>query len=472
MRRTVNPVGVNRTTERPDIPDAGDPSPAAGVVTNTTAITRNATVREYDDDNLLTAVHLPVDNTAGLSDPRRFRQNFKRDLRGRVMWIDSPYDWAPGVPQKTVRTSYTHYANGWVKSVSDQRSATPSSDDGVTDIMFDYRFDRRGNQTQWSTSGRRVDRLFFPNSLLRQRRAVKTADQSQRVYDYLYNPTRSLIQILDHQEPRQTNMAYDDSERRTIVNEARTNGHDTALDYDHDGNLTRLRVDGRITAVGTGGIVSSYVGGKSTSFDFDSLGRETRAEVTASPNRVTRTEFWPFSDLVRSRTKSNGVEERFEYLNDGRTSRMQRFAPGGSQTKDQGYEYDRNGNRTRDERGQFAFNGRDQLAVWSRPADGSLVFYEHNGSGALTRRSDGHAPPDYTVFCYQDAAGANTGDRLAFSKKSLSSSISCGNTVTAERTDYEYDQFGSVKTIDPPGTEPSLLLAYDEFERLSPYAAV
>jgi hypothetical protein len=123
---------------------------------------------------------------------------------------------------------------------------------------------------------------------------------------------------------------------------------------------------------------------------------------------------------------------------------MWRGAPGGARAKGQAYAYDRNGNRTTDESGTHAYNARDQLRTWTR-ASGGAVSYEHDGSGAITRRTEGT----------DTETSADNGERLMSSTR---------GGVTKR---YAYDEFGSMTKEGADLANPETTYTYDAFERLT-----
>lgn len=140
---------------------------------------------------------------------------------------------------------------------------------------FRYRYDFRGNQTDWTTDARESKRSYYPNGKLALRTAKRTGeDPDTRGYDYAYNGRGSLTEMRDRQAGRSWKMAFDSAERLSSVNEAWSTGKDSTFAYDADDNVAQRRTDGRIdTSTG------SYRGGKTTTFASDSIGRERRMEV-------------------------------------------------------------------------------------------------------------------------------------------------------------------------------------------------
>jgi RHS repeat-associated protein len=120
------------------------------------------------------------------------------------------------------------------------------------------------------------------------------------------------------------------------------------------------------------------------------------------------------------------------------------LGPAAAPGKDLPYAYDRNGNRTQDERGTHAYNARDQLRTWTR-ATGGAVSYEHDGTGAITRRTEG---TDVESSTYN-------GERLMSTTR---------GGVTKR---YAYDEFGSMTKEGAKLESPETTYTYDAFERLT-----
>jgi RHS repeat-associated protein len=363
------------------------------------------------------------------------------------------------------------------------------------ELVYDY--DARGNQRLWRTplneaERRVVEREFAPNGTLTRRLARHTEDPTGRSYTYTHNANHSLTGFRDVQLGRTTSISFDAAERPTLIDEswdeegstppAQRKSRDTLLRYDRDGNVLHRLTDGQAS----GDDPATFTGGKTTSFRYDDVGRETATWVCrsggqtcdpgtgASPDRITTTSYWP-SSAVRERTKPNGVVESLYFFNDNRLAQMVR-KKGSATRKDQPYVYDNNGNRARDERGIHRYNARDQHAIWQRtePAGqdkpvGSEVHYRLNGSGAmLTRRF-------FSDSNQQDLTRTETfrynGDRL------LDVTAEEPGKLPAEAA-YCYDPtgFGEVRRIEDSGDCPADLDAaltdgdvryrYDDLSRL------
>ncbi|HEX2084476.1 MAG TPA: RHS repeat-associated core domain-containing protein [Solirubrobacteraceae bacterium] len=482
LRRVVNPAAGASP-----VPDTGNAEEAA----------RDATVRTYDAHDLLTSVELPWND----ADPRRFAQEFQRnDPLRRVTSILSPH---VDSDNTVARTSYTYYDTDWIASVSDEKITKPSLQSRVQSRLVDYDFDEGGNQTRWETknadnqNGREIERTFWPNGLLRSRKARKFVNgtPSFREYEYLYNRNRSLVEFVDQRDvltspddDRSTKVTRDDAERPLIVNEAWAVGKDTKFAYDAAGNVTTRWTDGVASS-------SDFTGAeaKRTTFVYDGLDRETTMTVDApgsEPDRTTTTNYHASSERFR-RNKPNGTVDFWLRNTRGELVEHKRDPVSGA-TESDTYDYDANGNRTKDERGTHEFNARGQHTRWVRPVaqgrakSGWSVEYTLNGDGALARRTERNADNAQQIVTDFDYRG----ERLVHTLTTDHTNQPAVKTLA----DYKYDDFGNVVRIDhevqsdvstvlpPPqdsdlNPEPCALpeqttnehtyYCYDEFERMT-----
>ncbi len=450
LRRMVNPAGVNLFTGLPEFSYSTDAE-----VSSDPAAAKNATVHEYDDPadpTLVSAKRLPWDERDS-EDGVKYRQGFAYSRRGYLENVDPPHT---GAPSDAAKTTYTHFATGWIESVTDSHKT----------IAYDY--DRRGDQTRWqstktgqSEAKRVMTRDYWPSGLLQSRTGRDTSAGADRLrYSYSYNPNRSLTRMVnerpdDPSKRRETSYAYDAAERQVRVDEASfevgedlRRGKDTLLSYDENSNVIERRTDGRFTA-------DSYMGGKTAAFGFDRLDREFSMDVTAvgEADRRTRTQWWE-SGQQRSQTTVRPVAgqetvEREFFFSDGRLARKDRRrvgAPAGSFAKERSYGYDRNGNRTSDERGSHEFNARDQLVRWQKPNGGAVTTYRLNGSGSILAQTKGGITTSFTY----DADG----ERLLRA------------TTQGVTTTYRYDEggLGEIVGYDSPGSSGTTF-RYDQFGR-------
>lgn len=520
LSRIVNPKGVN---------GAGLPKVANGPTTTLADATWHATVRQYDFDDQLTAVWQPwskpvPSGSSGVSDPqgpndaedggdaRRFVQEFQRteDPLQRVRSIVAPHETSePAVP----KTSYTYFSNGWTQTQSDEKLVPRDGTAPVRTTLVSYDYDKTGNQTLWRTesagqsaNGRLIRRSFNEDGTLRQRVASKSqagGDGETRLqYDYFYNSNRSLTRVDDFDaqlrerdadpltplgRARTTSITRDAAERQTVVNETWPTGRDTTFTYDPNGNVTTRKTDG---AYGAGAYSGSEA--KVTTFSYDPLDRETsnRVDPQDAGVRTTSTTWWD-SGEISVRTKPNGTAESYFYNPRGEITQKRR-APSQGSAETQDYSYDRDGNRTRDERGTHVFDPRGELVRWTRAASygqkaGTSVSYERNGAGDITKKIDGFQPVGVigattTTFNY-------TGELL----RSADTTIPTPTAPVTTHSDYSHDDFGSVTKIvsrqtgpaappsDPPNGPPvpeacseisappeatTTRYCFDEFERM------
>ncbi len=176
-----------------------------------------------------------------------------------------------------------------------------------------------------------------------------------------------------------------------------------------------------------------------------------------------RTTYHPSGEREsRRRNEANdgdpAVTEATYHYSDGRLASMRRTRRGGAELKDKTYSYDRNGNRSEDERGGYEFNARDQVTKWTRGDQAQLsgaVSYDLNGSGSMTSQSDTANGGSETTYAYD-------GDRLMESQTS-----SQGSSSTST---FAYDDFGSTTQISQSGASGGASkdtgMDYDEFGRM------
>jgi RHS repeat-associated protein len=296
-----------------------------------------------------------------------------------------------------------------------------------------------------------VQREFAPNATLTVRRAFKPGSVG-RNYEYRYNENHSMTEMVDQDLNRTTRMAYDAAERETLVDETWSAGRDTKTSYDVGGNVAERRTDGTLDSG------SAYDGGRTTTYRYDPLDRETEMAV-AEPNESANTYLTAYhpSGEVKSQRRPSSVDEQTFYRTDGNVSQMRSGPSGGDRTKDQAYAYDRNLNRTSDERGTHAFNARDQLVSWTRaagqPGAGKTVRYELDGTGQITREDDAG----------QVTTSRHNGDRLL----SQTTEVSAQPNTTRR---FAYDDLGAIveetEQVGSSAPTSEVRYAYDAFERL------
>lgn len=473
LRRVVAPRGITEfgVTAQNDIPQKGAPTGLAN---------RDATVNQYDADNLLTARWLPASD-----DVPQARQDIARYTSGEILSIESPQN--PNGTGRTVKNLYSYYKNGWVKTQREVYSAN-GTDDPSEDIgkrKSEYEYDLQGHQTKWIRAdgsgggGRTTTRKYWPNGLL-ARRTADGGPVDQRSYGYGYNKTRSLVEVLDHQirngenQPRSTQLVYDELERLKEVDETWQTGKDTRYDYDANSNRTSV-----MTEIDSG----SATKWKTTGFIYDTLDSERRMTVTVDgqtgPARTVSTDVFG-SGLPSARSKSNGATESFFYDELGRLSRRTHSESLRNSRVD--YDYDPNGNRNAitartsagDDRPEtFSYNARDQLISWTRRPDAkpingqnvNSVTYEYTPGGALKKNVENHGG-GVTVSTVFDSG---VDDQLDKTVTTAAEQTSSGPIETTTTRFYRYDQRGNVvcagASENTSACTDGKLYTYDAFDR-------
>ncbi len=460
--RQVNPAGVG-ATRRPGTALGTDMTPDSDKA-------KNATVYRYSTANQIQARLLPWDDE---DDGTRWRQNYDLDARGRVERIAGPYK--QGLSELTQITEYERYETGWIR-----RSKEEADDPNLADEQNDpkaargqvvsYEYDGRGNQTLWRSQirkdgddveKRRVERTYFQSDNLEKRTASAPGDTT-RTYTYAYDANGQMTTMRDAQNDHTTHFSYDLADRSTRVNECWEKGDDTRTTYDEAGEVETRMTDGRY-AGGTCSDPSNFTDGKTSTFTRDSLGHEVRTVIDpegSQSNRRFDTTFWP-SGEVRTRVKKRAsgsdwaetVTESKYYERAGRLGlRVRDPQTGDTDTID--YQYDKNGNRTKDERGTHSFNARDQLVRWDRKSGDTHVTYGVNGAGAITSKND---TKDGSSMTYK-----TIGDRI--------DSLTVSQSGVSATYKYEHDDLGNVvKVFDterPSDTKSTVTYDYDPFNRL------
>jgi RHS repeat-associated protein len=481
LRRRVNPAGVRRSDE---LPREAGPSeadlPAVG-----SAFTEHATVFAYNRDNLLRGTYLPWGRKAAVTgddtDREAWWMEVERDGLGRITDVMAPRQIGDA---ERVATHYTHYGNGWIHT---------SKDRGSSPVTLTYTYDRRGLQTSWTNDkGRVISRQFFPNGLLKQRKAENTNAEGKpgetRTYTYGYSPIGSLLRMTDIRpsETRTTEYAYDALERQLAVDETWKADRDTTYSYDDNGNVLARRTDGELqrTASPAPPLTGSepYLRGKVTTFEFDPQNRETLMRVNhqgdTENNRSRASEYWPSNQVRewrRTRTGGSTVTERRYFADDGRLLQKTRTGGAGADAP-RLYEYDDaendstdptkwgNGSRSSDERGTHVFNSRGHLVRWNRASDvgGGFVRYLLNGNGSVRQATASIGSASVmTKYIYDTGEDCSTGGRSGTADRLT---YTC---TDGEQTAYGYDGFGSLEHIDAPGGDADdTHYRFDVFERM------
>lgn len=474
VRREVKPAGIDQSSRLPRAVDSGSDGDG-----NLTTAARGATVYVYDGDDLKAHERLPWDakrdasgNVVDDSDGR-YERDFGRSPVGRLTSVTMPH----GLNSTTaLKTEYEHNDAGWIVKASDTKRTTTTGPGDRLKMEFTYSYDEQGNQLRWrsqnyntSDMGRELRWDWWPNGQLLRRTAVKpltATTESKRTYEYTYNPNRSLAKVIDAdadrvadgKQRRVTTFERDGAERELTVDERFDAGENTPASkrfgdstYDYD-NYTGELVSRETDGVLSGGDITG-AGKKTTSFRYDALGREHRMSVVEAgrPARLTYTR-WHDSGAMQWRRKPNHTRDVWKWNALSEKTEHERIRqtpnvdPGGdgSDPAPVSYDYDLNGNRSKDERGTHGFNARDQLVWWKHAAGrgahpGWLTTYTLDGSGAMTRKVDatgGGSPMVETDFTYD-------GDRLEETKTVDRTSVL---PLTTTQT-YRYDDSGNVQRI-------------------------
>ncbi|WP_210490980.1 RHS repeat-associated core domain-containing protein [Patulibacter sp. SYSU D01012] len=483
LRRTVNPKGVDGTgaTATPKYDDGSD----SGIEGRSAW---HATVQSYDADQGLIGRTMPwsdADGDPSDGDRHRYRQTFERGKRGLVTRITEVFDAKDGSGSAKADTQIDRNLVGWPTRSTDRRLAGSSWTTVGAPLKYDY--DQLGNQTEWSSVGgnRTIQRSFYRSGQLRVKCGRRTAGGSQeQVYSYRYSRSGALNAIVDWMhhtapsadpercqpeedddkgilEPRKTVIKRDRADRPTIVNETWDGGKDTAIRY--FGSVPNLiksvQTDGKVT--GTDG--NGYSGGKSTAYSYDQQDRNTQVRVrddgdlSGTPNRTTDMAWWPSGERRSTKKPKTSddkrtVDSRF-YNSRGEVVRR-RADPATGATKTYVYEYDKNGNRTKDERGTSDYNARDQITEWHRirrTANGDAIPEATDAQGyvAPTEKS----PAKTTKYTRIDGAGRP--EKIEETIKAPQSGIGLVETTIKTENAYNGDQLAkalrTTKAVPPSG---------------------
>jgi len=463
LRREVNPEGHGDDEDSEGHAIAEFEYDSDSDIDADTDASKNATVNDYEetDPSLRSSAHLPwgSDDTG---DGKRYTQDFGYNARGWVISVTAPHE---GTPSAQSKTSYDHYDTGWIKTQTDSTQA------------LTYTYDKRGKQTSSSSDkgGRSVSRTYWPSGLLKTREGSGGSGSGarQRANRYDYNKNRSLKEWVDCNTAdsgcgsdanvrRSTTIKRDRAERELEVDESQVKlsggrtraGKDSQFTYDKDGHVDTRLTDGQLGGTPGQSAPRPYPNGKQTDYDYDELGRERTMTVEneGEANRVTKTDYWESGQRQKRTTDRDGdpkdtVEREF-YFSDGKIARKDRKRQGASSfAKNQDYDYDVNGNRTKDERGSHNYNARDQLTKWTA-SGGAETSYALNGTGNIASKT---------------AGGQSTNYSYAADGQRLTSVSGPGGTTTpnyndnGEMTDdgagttYQYDPFGRMTQASTGG---------------------
>jgi RHS repeat-associated protein len=478
LRRTVKPSGVDANGD-PTTPDQQEGATVGS------AATRHATVREYSPDDILTSIHLPW-GTNDTEDQRQYREDFSLDNRGRVSCVDDIHEEAGTAA--TTRTRYERYDTGWIKSVSDPQDANRGSACMAQTANINYRYDKRGLQTEWRTQrtmfGRLIKRDFYENGLLSQRTGCRLTSSGDcetgrtKTYTYSYNPNHSLesltsVDATDPNENRTTKFGYDGAEHQiTVYQDGAGKRDEMTQAYDADGNVVQRKTDGDYVAAHDGQ-PAAYNGGKVTDFQYDELDRELHTIVHDGSNtRDTITTYHPSGD-VKDQTRPNGVVDSTFYDDQGLLVQRKRHTPNVDDPDLQNYTYDADGNRTTDERGGYDFDSRGHLTHWTRAnASDGHVDYEIDGSGQVTAKTDIRAnTQEHTTYTHVNGRLVTTTGSVAgttqYGYNDFGDITSVSNGLTADTTYYGYDEFERLVSTEQTAPKDDLTFRYDGLDRRS-----
>ena len=487
LRRQVNPKGVGSN----GLPVHADSS------TETGDASWNATLNVYREDNTLSASYLPWgDDKDGNEETARYRRDVDVDALGRTKEIGIPYDVNQRSSPEAV-DRFTYYDNGWTKTSQDPTSKDDEGNTVEGDVIT-YDYEKTGHQKLWqvgpdTSSGRRMRRSYWPSGSLRTRVAELGDGSETKSYSYDYNADRMLTSVVDGEKNRTTTVGYDDAGRQTVI---QTRDQDSASDryfekdvtfrYDRNGNVTERRTDGK-------GDLSSYAGGKTSRFVYDVLDRQIKTTVDR-PNRRTHfyeVDYYPSGQRAVMRKKNRTASQEdsqatlrvtnsWFYRDDGRVTSKQRVAGGASESKTHAYEYNDNGDRTKDERGTYTFNPRSQVVVWKdkEPANNAAptTTYTLDGSGNIVKKQEGTQTTTFDYFGdrlrtsnFTDSSSAfgSRADRYCygrFGKLERVQNAACSATPDADDTRYDFDNFDRLVRSRVPGQQ-NQTYSYDGLDR-------
>ena len=557
LRRNVNPQGV--TGHGVDAtPVAQDVNEKDSGVQGLAA--RHASVMTYDENQLLTGRTLPWDTADGAADEasrQRWRQVYERDPRGLVERITGIFDAGTGTGDPTWETRIEHNYAGWPISSKENRRRGSTFVRATEPLSYEY--DESGNQTLWSSEGgsRTIQRTFYRSGQLRVKCGRRTAGgRQEQLYSYRYDTAGGLREVVDwmHHEaptrtadtcqpgeqddkpsggltPRDTAIRRDKAGRPVATDELWGSGKDTRFRYvPNTPNLVQsVQTNGVWTAPSAQNENGSYTGGTSMAYGYDEQDRNTLVRVrdggslSGTVARETNMAWWPSGERRQTKKPKTAGEERTtdDRYFDSRGQLIQRIvdpAASGKPTRTHKYAYDKNGNRTKDERSKLsAYNARDQLTKWERkrhnldaqgmPRDTNedddqepspterdpaqtITFSKIDGAGrAETVKTEIIAPQaGKSVKTVVDTTNIYDGDQLQQTERVTKAQFEDGTgdpTTTEQRDCFAYNVFGSQTqtyrqtkkdgtTIQACGTDATALpgklevrSVYDTFERLT-----
>jgi RHS repeat-associated protein len=457
--RTVKPSSVG-TNGLPFNPYDGSYTSSGTGTDSTGAANLDATIRVYTPTNALSDVYLPwgcslranTDKTActtsTTADTRRFKEHLTVDQTNlnQVTGITEAYDWT-NPSAKQYATTYNYYPSNWIKTETD-----PTTDTSATKSST-YTYDPAGHQTGWLTAGNTagtanstwgVSRGYWPSGEVGAVcRGASTGTCStdptitpNPTFKYFYLPSgrqATLAGTLNggSSTDTQANTYFPDGSLSKVNESGESctgcSTYDTVYSYDLDGNVLTRQQGGQILA-------NTYTGGTKGTFTYNGDDRETSMNVDGTdatqgsqPHRTFTTSYWPSGQpqtstriqCSKSPCRGTPVTENYFYADDGALSQDTRS----SDSKNQTYAYDTDGNRTQDETGTHLYNALDQETQWTRGStqdqanSGTTVSYLLDGTGGLLRQidtagalaTDGTKVPVTSWYCSAGTIGAVSG---------------------------------------------------------------
>jgi YD repeat-containing protein len=391
------------------------------------------------------------------TDTRRWRIDYTRTAPTAAGgdWLQSvtqPYQFASETPTQaqSSATVFHYQPNGWIS-----QQVSPQFADGSQQTTS-YTYDPAGDQivsqlldTGFSGSpARTFDRSYWPDQQPQELDTSSSANPTtaDHVFDYTWLQTGQLSKLNEGSlTGTQLNLGehdtacYDSAGRPVAVDQYitdRTQGNaspqfDTLFSYDADGNVLFRSDNGtlgtsnsfscQLASISQGQQLplSGYSRGQTSTFAYDNLDRETSMSVDSNindtpqqPNRLYTAGYWPSGQIkfqARQQTPaanpaptapsslacpytapSGGLIEECHYYNTaGQASQDVRS----SDSENQAFSYDTDGNRSTDERGSHAYNALDQEVLWTRGGQntqdpGGTAAYTLDGAGALLQEVD------------------------------------------------------------------------------------
>jgi RHS repeat-associated protein len=452
--RTVNPAGVQTssdgTTGTPFNSYSGNynttPSTSQSDPDQTNAAANlNATINIYGTSNQLRATYLPWGCNLGSNpaqqsctpsapsgqwdstqndDTRRWVELYGRDGLGNLASTSQVYDWTAGSHQTSSDTLYSYYPNGWLQSQTNPPTGPTSQGQTQDQVTATYSYDPSGDQTSSQVTGqangsvsRDTTRNYWPDGQpeeLKGSGADSSGNSDSFDYTYDYRPTGELTgfngtgTFSGSSVSQHDTVCYDPAGRLTMDTQqvGSESPISTGQTYDADGNVWTRETGGSYSGcpqdTQSGTAPAGYSGGTTSTFQYNDRNLESQMVVDGQnqPDRTYTTSYWPSGQRQQqTRQQANGstINENWYYYDDGQPAEDNRP----SQSSDVTYQYDSDGNRTQDERGNHLYNALDQEVQWTRGGPdtnqpGTTVTYAYDGAGALLQEVDGDTSQTYT----------------------------------------------------------------------------